>query len=55
MGAALSIGSNVLVGVEAKMLRVIPIADRATVGASAVVLDDSLAGEIVVGSPFRPL
>ena len=55
IGDALSIGSNVLVGVEAKMLRVVSIADRATVGACAVVIDDSSAGEIVVSTPFRPL
>ena len=49
------IEDNVLIGVGAKILGPVRIGEGAKVGANAVVIDDVLPGDTVVGIPARPI
>lgn len=50
-----TLGSNVIVGAGAKILGNIKVGDGARVGANAVVVQEVLPGETVVGIPARPV
>ena len=49
------IGRHVNIGAGAKLLGGITVGDHATIGANAVVLEDVLPGQTVVGIPARPV
>jgi serine O-acetyltransferase len=55
MPGAPIIEDNVLIGVGAKILGPVRIGEGAKVGANAVVIDDVLPGDTVVGIPARPV
>jgi serine O-acetyltransferase len=50
-----TVGRNVILGAGAKILGNIMIGDGARVGANAVVIQDVLPGQTVVGIPARPV
>lgn len=47
------IGSGVIIGAGAKILGAVRIGDKARIGANAVVLEDVLDGQMVIGIPAR--
>jgi len=55
MPGAPIIEDNVLIGVGAKILGPVRIGEGAKVGANAVVIDDVLPGDTVVGIPAHPI
>ena len=55
MPGAPIIEDDVLIGVGAKILGPVRIGEGAKVGANAVVIDDVLPGDTVVGIPARPV
>jgi serine O-acetyltransferase len=55
MPGAPIIEDNVLIGVGAKILGPVRIGEGAKIGANAVVIDDVLPGDTVVGIPARPV
>jgi serine O-acetyltransferase len=55
MPGAPIIDDNVMIGVGAKILGPVRLGAGAKVGANAVVIDDVLPGDTVVGIPARPV